>query len=294
MNITSLKTSAIRAGSRGLLQISKHSPELLVGAGVVGAIGAAVLAARATLKLESKVDEAQLAIEDVKNNPDIYENQGRALARVYTRNALKITKLYLPAGALMGLSVFAILSAHGIMRRRNVALMAAYNMLDNTFRNYRERVGEEFGAEKELELFTQHTGETAKDENGKDLPIDHITASDISPYARFFDKLNPHWKPTAIYNMAFLKAQEQYMNDMLYARGHVLLNDVYDALGIDRTSAGAIVGWVLNGDGDQKVDFGIVDFANSDLGETRRRFVNGEEHSILLDFNVDGLIYDKI
>jgi hypothetical protein len=99
--------------------------------------------------------------------------------------------------------------------------------------------------------------------------------------------MNPNWQKNSEHNKLFLKCQQSYANDMLQARGHVFLNEVYSWLGLEHSKAGAVVGWVINSDGDNFVDFGIFDPGNS-------RFVNGQERSILLDFNVDGVIYDKI
>ena len=64
-------------------------------------------------------------------------------------------------------------------------------------------------------------------------------------------------------------------------------------LGIPRTQAGQIVGWIYDEKhpiGDNKVDFGIYNTYN----EANRNFVNGYERTILLDFNVDGNILDMI
>jgi hypothetical protein len=52
-----------------------------------------------------------------------------------------------------------------------------------------------------------------------------------------------------------------------------------------------MVGWIDGGDGDGYVDFGIYDIA---AVNNRREFINGYEPSIILDFNVDGVIWDKI
>ena len=87
----------------------------------------------------------------------------------------------------------------------------------------------------------------------------------------------------------FLNGQQNFANDLLQARGHVFLNEVYDMLGIPRSQAGAVVGWVKEF-GDGYVDFGIFDGKTSQA----RSFVNGEERNILLDFNVAGVIYDLI
>ena len=61
-------------------------------------------------------------------------------------------------------------------------------------------------------------------------------------------------------------------------------------LGIPRTKAGQVVGWIFDKDnpiGDNYVDFGLLNTQNED-------FVNGYKRSVLLDFNVDGMILDRI
>ena len=62
-------------------------------------------------------------------------------------------------------------------------------------------------------------------------------------------------------------------------------------LGIPKTKAGQVVGWVYDPEhpvGDNYVDFGLFDLDR----ERVRRFVNGDERNILLDFNVDGNIWE--
>ena len=90
--------------------------------------------------------------------------------------------------------------------------------------------------------------------------------------------------------MFYLKAQENYFNDLLRYRGHLFLNEVYDGLGIPRSKAGQLVGWIYNEDdpsGDNYVDFNIFKTSNV-------QSINGYENSILLDFNVDGNIFEKL
>ena len=112
------------------------------------------------------------------------------------------------------------------------------------------------------------------------------TEKTVSQYARFFDETCPSWSKNSEANLMFLKLQQQFANDMLKARGVLYLNEVYAMLGIPRTKAGQVVGWkydLENPSGDNYVDFGIFD-------EKNKSFVNGFERSILLDFNVDGII----
>ena len=133
------------------------------------------------------------------------------------------------------------------------------------------------------------------DEDGNETIVtDTVKTMDptlYSDYARFFDAASPCWQNDPEYNLMFLKAQQQYANDLLRAKGRLFLNDVYDMLGIEKTKAGQVVGWVYdreNPNGDNFVDFGIYDMSK----ERVRAFVNGYETNILLDFNVDGNIWD--
>lgn len=94
------------------------------------------------------------------------------------------------------------------------------------------------------------------------------------------------WSKDPQYNKMYLVNQQNYFNDVLRTRGHLYLNEVYDTLGIPRTKAGQMVGWVFE-DENSRVDFGLDDPRNQD-------FNNGKTTNALLVFNVDGVIIDKI
>ena len=129
--------------------------------------------------------------------------------------------------------------------------------------------------------------------DGKDVTVeteinkeDKIEDRGVSEYARWFDDGCVGWTKDPEYNLAFLKAQQNYANNMLRTRGHLFLNEIYDLLGIPRTKAGAIVGWIY-GDDNSHVDFGLYSERNQD-------FINGFSRTVLLDFNVNGNILDLI
>jgi hypothetical protein len=299
MNIQTIKNLATSKFARQILVAQKHSPTALFAAGVVGVVTTVVLSSRATLKLEEVVEEAQEKLYTAKTLHDSghkdYSDQDytQDVAVIYARAATKLARLYGPALIVGSVSVMALTGSHVILNRRNVALTAAYAALERGFNDYRKRVIGEFGEDKEREL--RH-GIVSKEivEEGSHGPevktISRVDPNTRSPYARFFDECSPSWNNEPQYNFIFLRAQQNYANDRLRARGHVFLNEVYDSLGIERTRAGAVVGWVLSKEGDNYVDFGIFDGNNP----RARDFVNGRENSILLDFNVDGVIYDKI
>lgn len=293
MNTAMIKQSATKVLGRSGLKLQKHAPVILSTVGVVGVIASTILAARATLKLEEVVDESNTEIEKsrerhAKGLTDD-KNHHAELGILYMRSAYKVSKLYAPAVTLSLASIGCLLGAQGILQKRNVALAAAYKSLEQGFSSYRKRIIEEVGEERESELYRERLlveKDVTDPETGKTETIRVL--GDPSQYAKYFDEFSPQWQRQAEFNMVFLKNIQHWANDMLKTRGHLFLNEVYDMLGIERTSAGSVVGWVM-GNGDDFVDFNIF---GSD--ERHRAFVNGAEYSVLLDFNVDGVIYDKI
>lgn len=289
--------------------LKKHSPEILVVAGVVGTVTSAVMACKATTKLSGIMEKAKNDVDIIHEcveNPDILpkgeiyteEDSKKDLAIVYAKTGVELIKLYGPSVALGTLSLFCIVKSNDILRKRNVALAAAYATIDKGFKEYRGRVIERFGKDLDRELKynikAREIEETVVDENGEEKKVKKtVEVADInepSTYARFFDESCAGWEKDAEFNLLFLKQMQAHANDQLKARGHLFLNEVYDMLDIPRTKEGNVVGWIYDEDcpnGDNYVDFGIYDLYN----EKKRDFVNGYERSVLLDFNVDGNIW---
>lgn len=284
--------------ARAILVTQKNSPTLLFGVGVVGVVATTVLAARATLKLEYILEETQAGLDDLNEmEHDGYTDRDRLQDKVlfFGHTALKMTKLYAPTVVVGTVSIAALSGSHVILTRRSVALTAAYAAVEKAFEEYRVRVRGELGPEKDLEFRHGYEEREFIEETKKGHNV--VTSNRVAPgvpsmYARFFDECSPSWDRRPELNYMFVRCQQTYANDRLRAKGHLFLNEVYDSLGIERTKAGAVVGWLLSRDDTTVnfVDFGVFN-GNS---EKARDFVNGREGSILLDFNVDGLIYDKI
>lgn len=303
--------SAGRAFSKVNIKVQKHSPEILVGLGIVGVVASAVLACKATTKASDILEESKEKVHQIHQvasnesiDDDMYseEDKNRDLALAYVQTGVEFVKLYGPAIALGAVSIASILMSHNILRKRNVALAAAYTAIDHSFKDYRKRVIDKFGKEIDRELKynikAKKIEETVVDDDGKEKKVKNTVGviegiEGYSDYARFFDDGCRNWEKDPEYNLMFLRAQQQYANDLLVSRGHLFLNEVYDMLDIPRTKAGQVVGWVYNPEnpvGDNYVDFGIYDIRRQE----NRDFVNGYERSILLDFNVDGNIWDLI
>ena len=155
------------------------------------------------------------------------------------------------------------------------------------------------GGEKEIpfadlpKLLSRYLDVTEKGKEKKVKEEIEVPAGQVvSQYARYFDECNPNWTKDPEQNRYFITCVQNMLNDRLRSVGHVFLNEAYEALGFKHSSAGAVVGWVYDpADGkDNYIDFNIFD----EESFSKREFVNGYERSILLDFNVDGVIYDLI
>lgn len=282
--------------ARTALLAQKSSPEVLLATGIVGMVGSTVLACRATLKMESLLEDTKEKLDTAKTleHPSYSErDRQRDVSLIYYQTGIKAVRLYAPAIVLGGLSIYALTTSHSIMTKRTVALTAAYGALEKGFQEYRERVIDKYGEDEDRNFrYGSQQIEVVDSKSGKKKTVTRVGRDEPSIYARFFDVSSSSWNKEPEYNMMFLQCQQNYANDKLHARGHVFLNEVYDMLGLERSKAGAVVGWILskNGETDNYIDFGVFH------GKTQaaRDFVNGFEGSILLDFNVDGVIYDKI
>lgn len=291
-----IPTGVSSAVGRQMLKLDASSPKLLFVGGVVGMVGSTVLACRATLKLEETLERTQSDLHAAQSTRRLHEDRysqqdlKKDTAIILLRGSADVAKLYAPAVILGSVSIACLTKSHNLLQERNAALAAAYAAVDKAFDTYRQRVIEKYGEDddrafrygaQEVEVIDEETGKVVtKVRVGDDTP---------SMYARFFDQLSPEWNKEPEYNLVFLRCQQNWFNDLLKTRGHVFLNEVYDALGISRTKAGSVVGWVISEGGDNFVDFGIYDGNDRAID-----FVNGREGAILLDFNVDGVIYDKI
>lgn len=310
MNISFLNKIGGPTVQKAALKVGKYSPEILTGVGIAGIVASTFLIAKATLKLEPiiashetrKMDaefqkSEQLSLEEVhgpvftEENTTVVKLSPRELTKVYAVTSLDLIKVYGPGVSLSLASIGSILAAHGIMKRRTVALIGAYKAVESAFASYRQRVIEEFGEEKDRDFrLGFRTEKHTDEETGKKVTTRVFDPNAVSLYAKFFDEGNINYRDNAEYNLMFLKQVQNFMNDKLRIQGYLFLNDVYRALGFEDTREGQLVGWYMDKEkgGDLYVDFNIY---NADSIRARD-FVNGLERSILLDFNVDGLILD--
>lgn len=308
-----LAHAATRKVSKQVLITQKNSPTILIAFGVPAVITAAVLACRATLKVgDVLADGEELLVTIEKHSDDSKDNEGGSHAaeetkkktfKVQIQTATRIARLYAPSVVLGVAGIAALTGSHVILKRRNAALGAAYAIVDKGFKEYRARVVEDQGKQKDLEYAYGVVEKEIVEEgpNGPEVKVIRgldqkavDEASDVSTYARVFSEKNStEWTPVPTANRFRITAVQKQLNDELRLRGHVFLNQAYELLGFKVTQAGQQVGWVKNpklGQGDGYIDFGLDQPVN-------REFVTGQTSDVLVEFNVDGnvlAILDKM
>jgi len=277
------------AGRAGLV-LSKHAPTILTAAGTAGFIGTTILASKATLKVEETIAEETALLVKVHEAHEAGKLEDKDALHdkvvLYTRMTTKLAKLYAPALILGAASIVSLATGHGIMLKRNASLAAAYAAVDKAFKTYKKKVESKFGKDAVIDALVSTADE---DLTKNELTMEAIAAVDgVSPYGVIFDETNNNWSADEDLSMLHLKCQQQYANDILQTRGHIFLNEVYKMLGFPHTPAGAVTGWV-KGNGDDFVDFNIFEGTFEGEDEKGRTVTKWA-----LDFNVDGVMYDKI
>ena len=308
--LSKVSTSAAKFAGKAEFTIKKNSPEILLGVGIVGFVGTIVLACRATCRADEVLEFHRRKIKDINDAKEIADadpegemsydielyRQDKAIRYLKTTGSL--VKLYAPTIAVGTLSLACILTSRNIMQKRYLGVVAAYNGVSAAFEEYRKRVRDEYGEglDKHFRYGTTYDELPVYDENGKKTKekeqIEKTETEMVIPNddsCRFFDSSNPNWDKNPTFSMMWLRGQQNILNDILHTRGHVFLNEVYDALGFPHTPQGAVLGWI-DGEGDNCIDFGLYDPNKENV----RRFVNGVDNVIMLEFNHDGVIWDKI
>lgn len=308
--LSKVSASAAKFAGKAEFTIKKNSPEILLGTGIVGFVGTIVLACRATCRADEVLEFHRRKIKDINDAKEIADadpegemsydveiyRQDKAIRYLKTTGSL--AKLYAPTVAVGTFSLACILTSRNIMQKRYLGVVAAYNGVSAAFEEYRKRVRDEYGEDldkhfrygttyDELPVYDENGKKTKEKEQVEKTETEMVMPTDDS--CRFFDSSNPNWDKNPTFSMMWLRGQQNILNDILHTRGHVFLNEVYDALGFPHTPQGAVLGWI-DGEGDNCIDFGLYDPNKENV----RRFVNGVDNVIMLEFNHDGVIWDKI
>src|SRR5574344_453230 len=300
-----INTKTLRKSfKKAQLTVRKHATEILMVAGVIGTVAGAVMACKETLELEDVLDECKqekMELEEQYAMCEEYSEDAlkKDQVKLTIKQVAKIVKLYAPSVIMEVTSIGVILASNDIMRKRNATMAAAYATLNSMYKRYRQNVIESYGEEvdKDMRFGVKHEKVTEIDEDGNKVKVDarivdlDNTALAISDYSRFFQMGCKGFDASSgRYNLLYLKGIQAMFNNKLIADGYVMLNDVYRELGFDTIPEGWSIGWVYdeaNPIGDNYIDFGLYEARNKN-----QRAVNDWEPVILMDFNVDGNLYE--
>lgn len=317
-----IMTKATQMLSKTAFKLKKASPTIMVVGAAIGGVTATVLACKATLKAQYILAEHKANVEKIHETKDkvdsgeiqlsegetyTKEDLTKDITTTYIKTGMKLAKVYAPAIGLGAASLGCMFGSHHIMAKRNAMLTAAYIALEQSFNGYKNRVADRFGERVQHELEQNVKAvevETKKvDENGVEEVIKEykdIAEQADDPCTLIFDETVDTWERDADLNRNYLLLMESAANKKLRSQGHLFLNEVLTMIGTHggqslRTPTGQVVGWVYNPNDTSlhnHVDFGLTSFESSD--EALKSFLRGEERSVILHFNCDGIIIDKI
>ena len=241
--------------------ITKHSPEILTGIGIAGMITTTVLAVKATPKAIRLIEEAK-------------EEKGEDLTKAETVKTC--WKAYIPAAAICVASTACLIGASSVSIRRNAMLATAYKLSETAFSEYKEKVVETIGDEKE-----KIVREKVSEERIKKNPLtkNEIIMTDYGD-TQFYETLSGRYFKSDIEQ---IKKVVNYLNkDMLQDMfGTISLNEFYDELELERIDLGDELGW--------RVDKGLIE-----IDFTSKIADNGKPCIVLDYINAPYYGFDKL
>ena len=309
INVKEIGNAIKNSSGKAVFFLKRHSPEILMIFGLGCNVGGTVAACVATKKAIPIIKKRDLDLLDcldkhsektkyVEDVDDIKEYR-KEVRMIKANAAVNVSKNFIFPVALEAVGIASILGGYKIINQRNVALVAAYSTIANGFKNYRNNVVNTYGKEVDERMMYG-----VFEEKSNDIPssTDLVEETKFSidekvSYSRFFDETCRYWDKDMgpLYNLSFIKKCQSLANDMLWARGYLFLYEVYDLLGIQRTKASYVVGWVIdpksNVPHDNYVDFGLYNDYND---KNKSAFIKGENPSVLLEFNVMGPILNEL
>lgn len=289
----------------GVARISKHAPTILSVAASAGVIATGYLAWKAGTRFEDVEGRDWDRRKECLRNADTIPDED--VPKIERKNRilfiLDTVRTVAPAAIVGAATITMIYFSNSISKKRLAAMGAAYATLQTAFDGYKRTMVEALGKEsvdKILKPKLPNVGKSAEEILSSDNKSDAANVSDavvnslkaLSPYARIIaEESSTCWDPNEDYTSQNLAAVQLWGNRRLERKGHLFLNEIFDQLGLSRTREGAVVGWLKNGDGDNYVSFGDFDASVYRVPSDDYTRVDS---NFIVDFNVDGVIWDKI
>ena len=198
--------------SQTVTLLKKESPMILGVIGAVGVVITAVSVAKAAPKAEKVLEECEKYDLPAKEKV-------KAVVPIYAKSA-----------AIGGATIACIVSSTILNNRQRFALTSAYVMLDQTYKQYKDKVDEIFGSGSSREVEREITKEK----------LETLSTPKEDGTCIFYEK---HKNEFFERNMLEIQDAMYQLNRKLAKDGEVSLNDLYDFLNLDRTKEGDTLGW---------------------------------------------------
>lgn len=214
--------------------ISKNSPTILTGLSVGGLLTTAIFASRATVKAVRIIDEEM----NYRMESAVYSTS--EVPPLSLKETIKLTwKEYIPAACFGAVTIACIIGSNSISQRRNAALATVYGLTETAFREYKEKVVETIGKNKELKV-------------RDDISSDHIKRNPVSTNEVIitgkgnvlcYDTLSGRYFKSDIERIrrSISDLRIRMVNEMF-----VTVNDWYEELGLTAIDLGNQMGWDID------------------------------------------------
>ena len=223
------------------LYIKKYSPITLSCVASVGVVVTAVVAVKDTPKAVVKIHA------DSRKNHD-----GDPYAYTKREAVASAWKCYIPAVAIGASTIACIMGANALNRRQQAALTSAYALVQNSYKEYKDKLKELYGEEAHNAIVDSIVSEKCKDvsissaEGWFNSTLDFGEGTEPEVVRTFYDSFSQRYFETTIEKVI---QAEYHLNRHLIIAGRISLNDFYEFLGIEKTDFGDTVGWSsVNGD----------------------------------------------
>lgn len=221
--------------NRSVKIVKSNSPEILTGLGIAGVISTSYLSVRAGMQAAQMID-----VDEQANNGRLTDTKERLLAQ------FKLTwKSYIPPATAGIVTIACIVGSHKASGSRTAAAVTAYTVAERAMSEYKEKVIEQLGENKERKIHEEIIQEKVSSDTGKDIV--YLGKGDVlccEMYTRRYFKSD----------METLKKAQNAINYKIVNEHYVTLSELYDILDLDHTTDSDLMGW----DSDKLLEFNFT------------------------------------
>ena len=196
--------------------VKRNASTILTCVGGVGVVATSVMAVKATPKALKLIEDAEEVKGEKLTKFEVVKTAG---------------KVYIPAVIMGGATITCIFGANVLNKRQQAALMSAYALLDNSYKDYKQKVGELYGEDADAKIRTELV---------KDKYEENKFEEEDPNKQLFYDEYSERYFESTMENV--IRA-EYALNRKISLWGGAALNEFYEMLDIPQVDYGKYLGW---------------------------------------------------